>query len=74
MSNSMNRNAVQAESKAQAGSKAQAEQTEKKPASIVRSVGGRTYTVLIHFNEDARESVGSKMERVILSDLAGMAG
>lgn len=69
MSNNMNRDAVQAESKAQA----QAE-PEKKAASIVRSVGGRTYTVLIHFNEDARESVGSKMERVILSDLAGMAG
>jgi hypothetical protein len=73
MSNSMNRNAVQAESTAQTENMVQAEQTEKKPASIVRSVGGRTYTVLIHFNEDARESVGSKMERVILSDLAGMA-
>lgn len=73
MSNSMNRNAVQAENTAQTESIVQAEQTKRKPASIVRSVGGRTYTVLIHFNEDARESVGSKMERVILSDLAGMA-
>ena len=74
MSNSMNRNAVQAESTAQTESMVQAEQTEKKPASIVRCVGGRTYTVLIRFNEDAKESVGNKMERVILSDLAGMAG
>ncbi len=67
MSEKMNMNAVQAESTAQA------EPSDKKPATIVRSVGGRTYTVLIHFNEDASESVGSKMERVILADLAGMA-
>ena len=73
MSNSMNRNAVQAESTAQTESMVQAEQTEKKPASIVRCVGGRTYTVLIHFNEDARESAASKMQRVILADLAGRA-
>lgn len=73
MSNSMNMNAVQAESTAQVESMVQAEQAEKKPATIVRSVGGRTYTVLIHFNEDAKESAGNKMERVILADLAGMA-
>ncbi len=73
MSNSMNMNAVQAESTAQVESVVQTEQTEKKPATMVRKVGGRTYTVLIHFNEDARESVGNKMERVILADLAGMA-
>ncbi len=59
---------------AQVESMVQADQSEKRPASIVRNVGGRTYTVLIHFNEDARESVDSKMERVILADLAGMAG
>lgn len=52
---------------------AQAEPIEKKPATIVRSVGGRTYTVLIHFNEDARESISHKMERVILADLASVA-
>ncbi len=69
MSEKMNMNAVQAERTAQA----QAEPIEKKPATIVRSVGGRTYTVLIHFNEDARESISHKMERVILADLASVA-
>ncbi len=74
MSNGMNMNAVQAENKTQVENMAQAKaEPEKQPARIIRSVGGRTYTVLIHFNEDARESVSKKMERVILSDLAGMA-
>lgn len=75
MSERMNMNAVQAESTAQVDgmAQAQAEPIEKKPATIVRSVGGRTYTVLIHFNEDARESISHKMERVILADLASVA-
>ena len=75
MSNEMNMNAVQAENTAQTESIAQAQDKpkEKKPAAIVRRVGGRTYTVLIHFNEDARESAASKMQRVILADLASMA-
>lgn len=75
MSERMNMNAVQAENMAQVEGMAQAqtEPTGKKPATIVRSVGGRTYTVLIHFNEDARESISHKMERAILADLAGMA-
>ena len=75
MSDKKNMNAVQAASTAQVESKAQAkaESEEKKPARIIRSVGGRTYTVLIHFNEDARESISHKMERVILANLAGMA-
>lgn len=74
MSERKNMNAVQAESKAQIEEVTQAKTNpEEKPARIIRSVGGRTYTVLIHFNEDARESISHKMERVILADLAGMA-
>ena len=74
MSERKNMNAVQAESKAQIEEVTQAKTNpEEKPARIIRSVGGRTYTVLIHFNEDARESITHKMERVILADLAGMA-
>ena len=74
MSERKNMNAVQAESKAQIEEVKQAKTNpEEKPARIIRSVGGRTYTVLIHFNEDARESISHKMERVILADLAGMA-
>lgn len=68
MSERKNMNAVQAESMAQAKAN-----PEEEPARIIRSVGGRTYTVLLHFNEDARESITHKMERVILADLAGMA-
>lgn len=74
MSERKNMNAVQAESKAQIEEVTHAKANpEEKPARIIRSVGGRTYTVLIHFNEDARESISHKMERVILADLAGMA-
>lgn len=74
MSERKNMNAVQAESKAQIEEVTQAKTNpEEKPARIIRSVGGRTYTVLLHFNEDARESITHKMERVILADLAGMA-
>ena len=74
MSERKNMNAVQAESKAQIEEVTQAKTNpEEKPARIIRSVGGRTYTVLLHFNEDARESITPKMERVILADLAGMA-
>lgn len=74
MSERKNMNAVQAESKAQIEEVTQAKTNpEEKPARIIRSVGGRTYTVLLHFNEDARESISHKMERVILADLAGMA-
>lgn len=75
MSERKNMNAVQAANTVQVEEMAQAkaEPEEKKPARIIRSVGGRTYTVLIHFNEDARESISHKMERVILADLAGMA-
>ena len=74
MSERKNMNAVQAESKAQIEEVTQAKANpEEKSARIIRSVGGRTYTVLIHFNEDARESISHKMERVILADLAGMA-
>lgn len=74
MSERKNMNAVQAESKAQIEEVTQAKTNpEEKPARIIRSVGGRTYTVLLHFNEDARESITHKMERVILADLADMA-
>ena len=62
MSERKNMNAVQAESKAQIEEVTQAKTNpEEKPARIIRSVGGRTYTVLLHFNEDARESITHKM-------------
>lgn len=74
MSDRKNMNAVQAASTVQVEEMAQAKaDPQERPARIIRSVGGRTYTVLIHFNEDARESISHKMERVILADLAGMA-
>ena len=43
--------------------------TDKKGISTKRKIGKNTYEVVVHFNENATETIQDKLTRIMLSEL-----
>ena len=41
------------------------------PVALRKQIGGTTYVVRVHFNEDAKESMKDKIKRLIENDVRG---
>ena len=39
------------------------------PVALRKQIGGTTYVVRVHFNEDARESMKDKIKRLLENDV-----
>lgn len=39
------------------------------PVALRKQIGGTTYVVKVHFNEDARESMKDKIKRLLENDV-----
>ena len=41
------------------------------PVALRKQIGGTTYVVRVHFNEDAKETMKDKIKRLIENDVRG---
>ena len=39
------------------------------PVALRKQIGGTTYVVRVHFNEDAKESMKDKIKRLIVNEV-----